>query len=204
MSSKPTHLRHRGKKFSLAAATCCFVGGVCIVGLEAAAGEAVFARIDDIKVTAADVARELSYMTEPVQVEYRRNPRLLKEFAHKLIELELLAREAKRRGFDKTESVLAMKHNALLEAVSNHIATKAAAKKIEDSEIATYYKSHVHEFKKAEFRRAHHIVVKTKAEALALIKTLKGKDLATFRKEAMKKSLDTETKIRGGRPFVFR
>lgn len=67
---------------------------------------------------------------------------------------------------------------------------------ISDDDIKTYYEQHKSEYAEAEQVRASHILVNTKEEADAILAQLKGgADFAAIAKE---KSLDTQSKDKGG------
>ncbi len=113
-----------------------------------------------------------------------------------LIELRLMAGEATSKGFDKSaefQGRLAMLTQRLLHS---EVIEQEVAKKITDDEIRARYDQEIAATPAENEVKARHILVKTKEEALAIIKELDGG--ADFEKLANEKTEDPSGKTSGG------
>ena len=113
-----------------------------------------------------------------------------------LIELRLMAGEATSKGFDKSaefQGRLAMLTQRLLHS---EVIEQEVAKKITDDEIRARYDQEIAATPGENEVKARHILVKTKEEALAIIKELDGG--ADFEKLANEKTEDPSGKTSGG------
>lgn len=173
-----------------------FLLGVSVLSL---ADEAVYATVGDVPVTLEALKEAFVGLSKPVQAEYRRQPSLLTQYADSFVELEILAQEAKRRGYDSREQVQRARGKALRTTMASALRRESDAIKPTQEALAAYYKAHESEINKPEFRGAHHIAFETEEAAAAFIKANRRRpDLAVFRRTAMKESLDAESKLRGG------
>lgn len=127
-----------------------------------------------------------------------------KALLEEAIKFELLAAEARRRGYDTDERVMQVVRKAATQTlVEERITDTIDEGAVSADDVAAYYKAHEAEFNVPDRRRASRILVKTKEEAVALLKELKGKDLRAFRAAAQHKSLDDQNKLRGGDLLYF-
>jgi peptidyl-prolyl cis-trans isomerase C len=157
------------------------------------------AKIDGVSIT-------LGYLESTAQ---RQSPLLRKElgdkekrkeFLEKLINMELLATEAKRRGYDKHEEVETVLKNQLASLMHRRIADGIKEEDPTEDAMHKYYEKHIDNYKKPEKMRARHILIsdKQKAEDL-LADTLKKKPSQyEFRRLAQENSEDEATRLRGG------
>jgi len=123
-----------------------------------------------------------------------------KEFLDKIIKMELLANEAKRRGFTDHSKVSSVKKNQLANLMHKKIANAIAEIEPNEPAMRKYYDDHIDSYDKPEKFRARHILIKDKAKAEELLAQIK-KDKPSqynFRKLAQEKSEDEATKMRGG------
>ncbi len=158
----------------------------------------VFARVGEVTLTLGDVEDELANLPALQRVQYQ-DPRRLREYAASLVRLELLSREAERRGFDEHAEVRKERQQHLVQQLlRREFGDATAPQAVTDEEIHAYYEAHPEQFSRPETRRAHHILLETEADARALLAELRGADLRRFRQLAQQRSLDTETKLRGG------
>jgi peptidyl-prolyl cis-trans isomerase C len=122
-----------------------------------------------------------------------------RELLEKHLRFELLAAEAERRGFAKDPTVeQAIKQNAVQGMMKTAIDTAVTPESITAAEVKAYYDAHLDEFVRAATRRASQVVVATEAEAKALVEQAKSMDMRGFRELARDKSIDEDTKLRGG------
>jgi parvulin-like peptidyl-prolyl isomerase len=116
-----------------------------------------------------------------------------------LVRLELLGREAAARGMAESSAVRqTVKDGAVQALVRTEVDEKVTAESISKEDISAFYSAHPEEFHHPAERRASHIAVATREQAVALIAEAKKADMRGFSELARKHSLDAETKLRGG------
>lgn len=159
--------------------------------------EKVLAKIGSKKITVKDLEDRYAAMPAFVKQQIDKpqgRSRLLKA----MIDEEVIVREAKARGLDKTDE---FKNE--MERRQKEILTKLFYEKVidaiaqpNDAEIQKYYEDHKDQFVEPAKASARHIVTKTEKEALEV----KGKILAgmDFAEAARKYSIDAVTNQRGG------
>jgi peptidyl-prolyl cis-trans isomerase C len=158
----------------------------------------VIARVGDVKITVGEVEDAINKQSPFLRSRYK-HPERLKEFVGNMIRFELLAKEAKRRGYDENPAVVrSLKQNAVQRLIRREFDEKITPKTVPTEAVRGYYESHEEEFSRPEQVRAAHILVKTKKEAKALLEEAKEADIRGFRELAREHSIDTETKHRGG------
>lgn len=150
------------------------------------------------EVKRSELRAMLAAMPAAMRAQYQ-GPKGQAALLEEAIRFELLAMEARRRGYDKREAVQQqLKKQAVRTLIRQRVHNRITRHGITASEVASYYKEQISEFNRPELRRASHIVVASEQEASALIGKLTGKDLRTFRGVAQRTSLDETTKLRGG------
>lgn len=159
----------------------------------------LYARIGDAGVTVGDIEDAIAAQTEYQRQRYRDDPEALRELAHRLVDLQVLAREARRRELDRERAVREVVEGNLVQLlVRREIDERITPRSIPDAEVATYYQSHLEQYARPEMVRASHVLVATAAEATALVAQCRAGDIAAFRQLARDRSLDGETKQSGG------
>ncbi len=131
------------------------------------------------------------------KVDYKNiTPEQRKLLTEALINRQLVLQQAIKAGFDKKPEIAA-RVKALIDSyiAANYLATIAEGFKISDAEIKAFYDKNVLHNSSKEFK-ARHILVKTEAEAMALINQLENG--ADFSKLAKEKSIDTGSGTKGG------
>jgi parvulin-like peptidyl-prolyl isomerase len=123
-----------------------------------------------------------------------------KDFLEKLINMELLAAEAERRGYSKHEEVQTVLKNQLASLMHRRIADGIAEEDPTEDAMRKYYEDNIDNYKKPEKMRARHILVTDKAKAEQLLKDVLKKKPSQyeFRRLAQENSEDEETRLRGG------
>ncbi len=162
----------------------------------------VVARIGEgdagITLTLGEVEDEINAMSPFVRARYRDENRL-REYVENMVRLELLGREAETRGYgDDPEVRRTTLESAVQHMIRTEIDERITAASISEAEVLVYYEAHPEEFSRPEMRRASHILVATREEALALLERARGGDMRGFRALAQELSQDTETRSRGG------
>jgi peptidyl-prolyl cis-trans isomerase C len=150
------------------------------------------------KITIGDLEDEIAQQSPMMRERYlmREQRQLLLE---KMIRMEMLAREADKRGYGKDPDVNeGVKQNAVQTMIREQIDGQVTLESIPSEDVRKYYEEHIAEFVRPETRRVNHIAVATREEAQQLIKQLQSADLKEFRKVARERSLDQSTKMRAG------
>ena len=126
-------------------------------------------------------------------------------FLDKLINMNLLAAEAKKRGFKNNPEIIAVKKNRLAALMQRNIENNIKITDPSDSEISKYYNDNIGMFNKPEKIRARQILLTDKIKATALLKKLKESKISQydFRKLAIEKNEDNESAEKGGNLSFF-
>ena len=122
------------------------------------------------------------------------------DFVKKIINMELMAAEAKRRGFDKDVEVDAVKKNQLASSMHRRISASAKEEKPTEEDLRKYYDEHYDDYNKPPKVRVRHILIADKGKAQELLKQIVDKetDQREFRKLVQESTEDEATKFRGG------
>lgn len=154
----------------------------------------VLAKVGDKEITLGEYAATLERMDPFERLRYQ-SPDRRKQLLEELIDLELLAGEAQRRGLDKQpetqERVRQMLRDELLAQVRGSVPAPA---EISDDEARRYYDAHRDDFREPERRRVAHIQLASEAEAKAVLEKAQGASPADWGKLVAEKSRDTRTK----------
>lgn len=124
-------------------------------------------------------------------------PEMAQMVKDQLITAEILRQEAVKKGLDKSADYLAEIENAKAMALANRLIKEhLRTNPVTDAQARAEYDKVKAEFPERKSFDASHILVKTEAEAKAVIEALKkGKPFAQLAKE---KSLDPGSKDNGG------
>ncbi|WP_293765534.1 peptidylprolyl isomerase [uncultured Aquitalea sp.] len=125
------------------------------------------------------------------------DPKMADMVKDQLITAEVLRQEAVKKGLDKTPDFKAEMENMQAMALANRVIKDfQKANPVTDDQIKAEYDKLVASVPETKQYHARHILVKTEAEAKAIIESLrKGKAFETLAKE---KSLDPGSKQNGG------
>jgi peptidyl-prolyl cis-trans isomerase C len=157
------------------------------------------ARIDGEPVTVgyleATVARQSPLMRKGLD-----QPDKLEEFLQKMINMELLAAEAERRGYDEHEEVESVLKNQLASLMHRRIAERIEEREPTEEAMREYYQEHESSYNKPEKMRARHILITEKEKAQKLLADVLKKKPSQyeFRRLAQENSEDEDTRLRGG------
>lgn len=164
---------------------------------EARRAQAV-ARVGEVTLTVGEIEDEIARQTPFMRVRYRDRTQLT-ELVNTLVRFELLAREAERRGFgDDPEVREASSQSAVQQMIRRDFDERITVESIPQADVQAYYDAHPEEFSRAEVRRASHIVFESEAQARALLEEARSADARRFRQLAQERSIDPETRQRGG------
>lgn len=129
----------------------------------------VLATVGDVSITLGDYAAALDRMDRFERLRYQTEDRR-QQLLDELINVELLAQEAKRQKLDLDAEVQLRLEEALrdevLRDVRNGVPTPDA---LPAAEVRAYYDSHRHEFKEPERRRVAAIVLNDETKAKSVL-----------------------------------
>jgi len=158
----------------------------------------VVARVGEETITLGDVEDTIQQQSPFVRVRYR-DPAQLRDHVRSMVRFELLARAAERAGFDEHEEVVhTAKQNAVQLLIRRDFDEEITVESIPQADVVEYFETHPEEFSRPELRRAAHIRVDTREEALRLLEEAREADARAFRALAREHSTDPATKLRGG------
>lgn len=156
-------------------------------------------KIDDQAISLGDfelMAKTQSPMLQQGLLEKEKRD----DFLNKIINMELLATEARRRGYEKDSEVITVQKNQLATLMHKKIAAEFESHEPTEADMKAYYEDNVGNYKKPEKVRARHILVSDKNEGMSILADLLKKKVSQyeFRRLAQEKSQDEATKNRGG------
>ena len=154
----------------------------------------VLAKVGDHEITLGEYAATLDRMDPFERLRYQ-SPDRRKQLLDELVDLELLAEEARRRGLDKQpetqERVRQMLRDELLTRVR---AAVPSPSDIPDADARRYYDEHRDDFREPERRRVAHIAVGSEADAKAVLDKALQASPADWGKLVAEKSRDPRGK----------
>jgi len=160
----------------------------------------VLAKVGDREITLGEYAETLERMDPFERLRYQ-SPDRRKQLLSEIIQVELLAEEAKRRGLDKLpeteERVRQMLRDELLREVRRGAPAPA---EIPETEVRAYFDAHHEEFKEPERRRVAHVLLASEAEAKLLLRRAEGASAAEWGKLVSEHSLDKPAASSGPTP----
>lgn len=168
-----------------------------LTGLSPAEDREVLAKVGEKPITLGDYARTLARMDEFERLRYQ-TPERQAELLDELVNTELLAQEAERRGLDKDPEYQAKLFLALRDERQAELrASLPPLESFSDAEVGTYYEAHKDEFEEPERRRPLVIVTAGKAQAEAALQRAQGKNAQEWGKIAAEVSLDRRGLVEG-------
>lgn len=142
-------------------------------GLTAAQAAAVLVQVGDTKITVGEFADQIAEQSPYLRARYN-SPERRKEFLDSVVRFELLAQEAKRRGFFGLDEVKRAEKQTMIQQMMRHdFEDKFKLADITDAEIKAYYDAHIVEFKKPEQVRIEQILVKNVSLAQRVLGQIK-------------------------------
>ena len=131
-------------------------------------------------------------------------PEVLEQFAEEQVRNELFYQGAEKLGYAKDRDVAKFVDQTVIQLfVRTDFEEAVTPDDVSEEDAAKYYKENSEEFRRPEMRRARHILVASKEEAEGILEQLGSSKDTTFRALAKERSLDTETKLRGGDLLYF-
>lgn len=160
----------------------------------------MLARIDDRVITVAEVEAQLNGMNDYARRRYL-SPEQKKKYVEGLVQIEVMAREAQRRGYDRDpEVVRQLKQHMISKLVNAEIGEKVTAEDVTDAEVEQYYRTNLERWKQPEQVRVSQIQVAERAAAEKIAAEARSGASAetTFRELVARHSTDEDSKPRDG------
>lgn len=163
---------------------------------------AVLAQIGSQKITAQQLTEKINEQSPYVRAKFN-NDDEKKKLLDNLVRFEVLAAEAKKRGYDNDPDVQRLIKQMLVEKITRDIADELVhSNEISDDELRKYYESHMDEYAQDDTYRLSVVITADKAKAVDAQKKIAGLKPATDRNALGKiiaaASEDKDTKDRGG------
>jgi len=165
--------------------------------------ETVLAQVDDITITTADLKELLArYANQPFVLARYSSIEKKKELLDSLIRYDVLAIEARKRGYERDPEVQRVAKEKMVKLFTQQeIVDKVKLSDVADAEVEKFYQEHAADYVRPETVRVSQILVKDRAKAakaLAAAKALPKGDFKAFRDLVAKESEDADSKQRGG------
>ena len=162
----------------------------------------VFATVGSDTITVGDL-EDMINARSPYARQRLADPTMLREFADEQVRNELFYQGAEKLGYGDDPEVRAFVDQTILQLfIRKEFEEPVTPEDVPEEQVTAYYEQHPDEFGRPEMRRARHILVGSKKEAQDILAALASGG-TTFRALAKEKSLDTETKLRGGDLLYF-
>jgi len=160
----------------------------------------VLAQIGKTVITVGSFADEINRKSPYLRARYATLERR-KDLLENMVQRELLAVEAARRGLDKDPDVQrTMKQVMIQKLLTKVFKEQVESKGVPVDELKKFYQAHFKEYNKPEQVRVSQILVKDKATADKVLAEARkaGMNMRAWRDLVRKYSTDRQSKIRGG------
>lgn len=150
------------------------------VGLSSGDAARVLAKVGSRTITLGDYAASLDRMDRFERLRYQ-TPDRRKQLLEELIDVELLAQEAERRGLGERPETQELVRQILRDEVLREL--RSTLPRVEDvpaTEVRAFYDAHRAEFREPERRRISVIGVSTRAEAERALAAARGTSAAAW------------------------
>lgn len=164
----------------------------------------VFATVGSQTITVGELEDKINTRSPYARKRFA-EPAVLREFVDNQVKNELFYQGAEKLGYAKDRDVSRFVDQTIVQMfVRKEFEPTSTPDDVASKSIAEYHRDHPEEFRRAEMRRARHILLASKEEAKDIRNQLVGSDTSvSFRALAKERSLDTETKLRGGDLLYF-
>jgi peptidyl-prolyl cis-trans isomerase C len=164
------------------------------------AARQVLAKVGDREITLGEFAETLERMDPFERLRYQSADRR-RQLLNEIIQVELLAEEAKRRGLDKQPETQERLRQMLKEELLRDLRRNVPGPSdIPEADVHAYFDAHHDEFKEPERRRVAHIVVASELAAKAALQKALGASPSDWGKLVSDISLDKPPKSAGPTP----
>ncbi|HEY8430686.1 MAG TPA: peptidylprolyl isomerase [Sandaracinaceae bacterium] len=173
--------------------------GERVHGLTEAQRREPLAVIGERTITVGEFADELASKGSFIRARYA-SPERRREFLDQMIRFELLAQEARRRGYHALPEVERTRKQMMIRRFLEERFDRGGPESIPEEEVRAYYEQHRSEFHTPEQVRASHIQVRDRATAQRILQQLLASpnDLRLYRQLADQHNTDQETRDRFG------
>ena len=170
-------------------------GGKSSISLPPEQAARVLARVGEHTITLGDYVAALEHMDQFDRMRYQ-SPERRKELLNEMIDLELLANEARQKGYDQDplaqQEIRGILRDSMLQQARKGAATPAD---LPDAEVHAYYDTHRDEFRDPERRRISAVVLRDPATANQVLDAAKkAADASKFGELVRAKSTDPQAK----------
>jgi parvulin-like peptidyl-prolyl isomerase len=165
------------------------------------------AKVGDRSITLGEYATVLARMDRFERLRYQ-TPDRRKQLLDEMINVELLAAEAERRGLSDRPETKELVRQILRDAVIQELREKGPGlADIPQGEVRAYYDAHRADFKEPERRRISHVAVRDRATAERVLSQAKGSNAKAWGELVQKFSVDkppadTPVELAGDLGFV--
>lgn len=168
-----------------------------------AEGQTVLAQVDDITITTADLKKLLArYASQPFVLSRYSTIEKKKELLDSLIRYDVLAIEARKRGYERDPEVQRVAKDKMVgRFTEQEINDKVKLSDVSDADMQKFYQRHAAEYVRPETVRVSQILIKNKAKALKVLaaaRALPRANLKAFRNLVARESEDADSRQRGG------
>ncbi len=155
-------------------------------------GQQVLAKVGDRTITLADYALVLDRMDRIERMRYQ-TPERRRALLDEIINSELLAKEAERRGLDRDPATIAYVDQLFRDEVRRRLRAEIpSAESLPVDEVQAYFAEHRDEFRSPELRRVAAIALPNGAAALKLVEELGPKpSIAQWNTAAIRHSVES-------------
>jgi peptidyl-prolyl cis-trans isomerase C len=169
-------------------------GAPAVAGLTPEQAAQVLARVGDRTITLGDFAAALEHMDQFDRMRYQA-PERRKELLREMIDVMLLADEARARGYDQDPETQQQVREILRDAYLQKARDGAPAPgDIPQDEVRAYYGAHKADFHDPERRRVSAIVLPTAAAAEAALAQAKKANAAQWGELVRARSIDPQAR----------
>src|SRR5205814_10096493 len=125
----------------------------------------VVAKGDDTVITVAEIQDRVNKQSPFVRARYTTTEKK-KEYLDSLIRFEVMANEARRRGYDEDPEVLrVMKQQMISKFLQKDFESKLKVEDVPDADVEKYYAEHPAEFNQKDEVRVSEVAAKDKGKA---------------------------------------
>ncbi len=159
------------------------------------------ATVGERTITLGEYAQTIDRMDQFERLRYQ-SPDRRKQLLDEMVQVELLAGEARRRGLDKTPETQSRIRQILRDELLRSVRRELPAPQdLPEAEVRAYYEKHKSEYKDPERRRVGHIVMKDKAAASKVLEAAVKASPMQWGKLVQDHSLDKPPKPSATQPL---
>jgi peptidyl-prolyl cis-trans isomerase C len=163
-------------------------------GLSVEQAALVVAKVGERTITLGDYAATLERMDQFDRLRYQ-SPERRRELLEEIIDVELLAEDARQKKLDQQPEMQQALRQVLREALLRQARQGLPAPAdIPQNEVRTYFEAHRDDFREPERRRVSHIVVKDKETAAKVLAAARKANAREWGQLFQKHSLDAPKK----------